>query len=111
MPDDIESHFSFAVLDQHVRPYFGPRSQEGLYLCLECGSKQKSHSNVTNHIESKHLSLSLKCIFCHGISKTRRSFQAHLKHQHKDQVNLLDNKANYILEPSILIREMYMKVK
>ena len=70
MPDDIESHFSFAVLDQHVRPYFGPRSQEGLYICNACGSTQRSHSNMTNHVESKHLSLTLKCILCHGISKT-----------------------------------------
>ena len=91
-------NLQFPDLDQQVRPYFGPGSKRGLYYCLECVSTQKSHSNMTNHIESKHLSLSLKCKFCHGISKTRRSFQAHLKHQHKDQGHLLDNKGNYILE-------------
>ena len=74
-----------AVLDDHVRSFFGPRSQEGLYVCNACGSTQRSHSNMTNHVESKHLSLSLKCILCHGISKTRRTFGAHLKYHHKDQ--------------------------
>lgn len=100
MPDDIESHFSFAVLDQHVRPYFGPRSQEGLYICNACGSTQRSHSNMTNHVESKHLSLTLKCILCHGISKTRRTFGAHLKYHHKDQTLFSGMKQNqfYTLE-------------
>ena len=73
----------FAVLEEQVRTFFGPKL-EGLYSCNACGSTQKSHSNMTNHIESKHLSLCLKCKICHGISKTRRTFQAHLKTYHKD---------------------------
>jgi len=83
------------VLDEQVRPYFGPRSQEGLYLCNACGSAQKSHSNMTSHIESKHLALNLKCKLCHGISKTRRTFQAHIKHHHKDKFLLSGLKENH----------------
>ena len=87
--------FHFAVLDEQVRPFFGPRSQEGLYICNACGSAQKSHSNMTNHIESKHLALNLKCKLCHGISKTRRTFQAHIKYHHKDKFLLSGLKENH----------------
>jgi len=72
-----------SVLDKQVRPFFGPKL-EGLYSCNACGNAQKSHSNLTNHIESKHLNLCLKCKMCHRTCKTRRVFQSHLKTYHKE---------------------------
>ena len=77
--------FHFPALDDQVKPYFGP-PQEGVYYCNACGSTQRSQSNMMCHVESKHLNLNLKCVFCPSISKTRRYFRAHLNYHHKDKL-------------------------
>ena len=77
---DIESDFSISVLDvdEQVRPFMG-RNNQGLYQCKACGDIKTAHSNLRNHIESKHLHLTLVCKICRAKFKTRLNFQMHLK--------------------------------
>ena len=88
--------FSIPVLDvdEQVRPFFG-RTNQGLYKCNGCGEVKTAHSNLRNHIESKHLALNLKCKLCHVISKTRRTFHDHIKYHHKDKFLLSGLKKNH----------------
>ena len=88
--------FSISVLDvdEQVRPFFGHTNQ-GLYKCTGCGEVKTAHSNLRNHIDSKHLHLKLICKLCHGVWKTRRSIHAHIKYHHKDKFLLSGLKANH----------------
>ena len=88
-----------AVIDEKAKAYFG-LPQGDMYICNACGSTQKSQFHMICHIESKHLDLRLKCVFCHGISKTRRFLRAHLFKYHKQQLHTNGKKDHpyYILQ-------------
>ena len=53
-----------------------------VYVCKPCGKKDKSHSHMKEHIESKHIQgMSHSCNICEKIFKTRMGLRKHRPRQ------------------------------
>ena len=50
--------------------------------CSECGYTKALKKDVIRHIEAKHLSLRIHCLFCLTVLTTRLNLQRHLKNKH-----------------------------
>jgi len=57
----------------------------GMFYCKLCEYVAKYKIDCTRHIESRHLNLEYTCIYCNKILKTKRSYQMHLRTNHRNQ--------------------------
>jgi uncharacterized C2H2 Zn-finger protein len=76
----------FAELDLVIR---GKIYKNGLgqWACSECGKTSTWKSDLTRHVEARHVVTDgVGCAQCHKIFKTRDSLRKHVKGAHQDAV-------------------------
>ena len=68
-------------LDIDINEYM--RFEDGIWFCLYCDSKTTHKSNLRQHIESKHISVSYKCQLCNSTCPTQNALYKHHSRNHK----------------------------
>ena len=59
------------------------RSEDGLYVCVDCGYTTKYGTTLQNHIEAKHVSTSgIYCQLCPKFCPTRNALKSHVAKYH-----------------------------
>ena len=60
---------------------------ESGWSCSECGFSTHLKSNVTTHIEAKHIvnTGGVACNFCEHVSPTRHALKMHISRKHKNK--------------------------
>ena len=53
-----------------------------MWQCHECDYVQSRKSDVTKHIERKHLDLQISCPYCSNVFKERIKLKEHMKISH-----------------------------
>ena len=57
----------------------------GVWNCSECDYNSTSKSDMTNHVEARHIDSSVTCPLCGVQTKTRKSLKMHMFRRHKNQ--------------------------
>ena len=59
------------------------RSEDGLYVCMDCGYTTKYGTTLQNHIEAKHVSTTgIYCQLCPKFCPTRNALKSHVAKYH-----------------------------
>ena len=58
------------------------REESGLWRCISCDYSSMKITNVKDHIEAKHLSLSYPCSYCSMTCPTKVALRMHMKRKH-----------------------------
>ena len=53
-----------------------------LWQCIDCGYARERKSDVTKHVERRHIEMQVSCDLCHAIFSSRTSLKDHVKYKH-----------------------------
>ena len=72
-------------MDALIEPRLEERREEDgrkAWHCLDCGFCRASKSDVSRHIEQKHIDFSIQCSICPASYTRRDKLKAHMKSKH-----------------------------
>ena len=53
-----------------------------LWQCNDCGYARERKSDVTKHVERRHIEMQVACDLCNAIFSSRQSLKEHAKYKH-----------------------------
>ena len=71
----VETKKDFEDLDLEIKPLVSKIN--GFWTCQVCGKQINHRAHIINHVESRHMDLSIPCSKCGHTSKSRDSLRAH----------------------------------
>ena len=77
-----EYHWSYLDVDSHLTDYM-QKDEAGLWACLSCDFKTPIKTNMKQHLESKHISVTYKCSYCPKECSTKDALRKHTIRNHK----------------------------
>ena len=71
----LETKTDFDNLDLEIKTFVSKIN--GILTCQVCGKQVNHRAHITDHVESKHMDLSIPCSKCGHISRSRGSLRKH----------------------------------
>ena len=70
-----------SIITEKMSPCVDEKGMK-LWQCNDCGYARERKSDVSKHVERRHIEMQVQCDICNSVFSSRQSLKEHMKYKH-----------------------------